>query len=295
MDQLAAMYSKLRILHITELPENWLGKVHAMHSGAELASGEFLLFTDGDVIYQPDALEQALRYTVQQSINHLCLVPRFISGDLLENALVNFFGMVFLMTTRPQSVNSSSSQLYAGVGAFNLVAKTAYQQVGGYQALRLEIVDDMRLGQLLKQQGFKTHLLLADDLLSLKWYSGVKAVIKGLEKNCFAALDFSWVKLLLFTVVFKLLVFYPYLLLFWLWPSVDCIGFALTLLVMHGAYAYSCNKFHPGDWKITWALPIAAFFTLIAVWNSALMTFWQGGVKWRDTFYPLALLKSYKT
>jgi glycosyltransferase involved in cell wall biosynthesis len=290
MEQLAADDKRIRVLHITELPDGWLGKVHAMQCGSEIANGKFLLFTDGDVIFETTALEQAVRYSAREQLAQLCLIPRFIAGDIWENGLVNFFGMVFLMSTRPQSVNSMSSQLYAGVGAFNLVSKQAYQQVGGHQSLRMEIVDDMRLGRLLKQQGFKTHLLLADDLISLKWHVGVKGVIKGIEKNSFAAIDFSLLKLTLVTVVFKLLVFFPYL-AFLLEPSLANSGFAMTVLLMHGVFAYCCEQSHPGDWKITWTLPIAAFFTLLALWNSAVVTLWQGGVKWRDTFYPLKMLK----
>lgn len=291
MDQLASEDQRIRVLHITELPAGWLGKVHAMHSGAQIANGEFLLFTDGDVIFEAAALEQAVRYATQQQLAQLCLIPRFLAGDIWENGMVNFCGMVFLMSARPQAVNSSSSQIYAGVGAFNLVAKSAYQQIGGHQSLRLEIVDDMRLGRLLKQHGFNTHLLLADDLISLKWHVGVQGVIKGIEKNSFAALDFSVLKLVLLTVVFKLLVFSPYLVLLF-WPGVESSGFVLSLLVMHGVYGYCCEYFHAGDWKIAWSLPIAAFFTLWALWNSAFVTLSQGGVKWRDTFYALSMLKN---
>lgn len=292
MQQLAAEDQRIRVLHITELPDAWLGKVHAMHCGAQIANGEFLLFTDGDVIFEAAALEQAVRYATTQELAQLCLIPRFIAGDIWENSMVNFCGMFFLMTARPQSVNSMSSQLYAGIGAFNLVTKSAYQQIGGHQSLRLEIVDDMRLGRLLKQHGFKTHLLLADDLISLKWHVGVKGVIKGIEKNSFAAIDFSVSKLVLFSLIFTLLAFSPYLALLLLEPGLASVGFVLTLLVMHGVYGYCCEKFHPGAWKITWTLPVAAFFTLWALWNSAFVTLRQGGVRWRDTFYALEMLKN---
>ena len=293
MDKLAAENPRIRVLHIETLPEGWLGKVHAMHTAGQIATGEFLLFTDGDVIYETHALEQAMRYVTAQQLSHLCLIPHFLSGTLWENALVNFFGMTFIMSLRPQAINSNNSKFYAGVGAFNLVSKNAYQQLGGHQSLRLEIIDDMRLGRLIKQHGFASHLLLADNLLSLKWHSTVKGVIKGIEKNAFAALDYSIAKLLLLTVVFKLLVFSPYLALFFL-QGFDCLGFVLALLVMHGVYGYCCEKLHAGGWKITWTLPIAAMLTLLAMWNSAVVTLWQGGVKWRDTFYALEMLKTQK-
>jgi glycosyltransferase involved in cell wall biosynthesis len=293
MDKLAAEDNRLRVLHIETLPNGWLGKVHAMHCAGQTASGDFLLFTDGDVIYEADALEKAMRYVTAQQLSHLCLIPHFISGGLWENALVNFFGMTFIMSLRPQSVNTKHSKFYAGVGAFNLISKKVYQQLGGHELLRLEIVDDMRLGRLIKQHGFASHLLLADDLLSLKWHSTVKGVIKGIEKNAFAALDYSVWKLLLLTVIFKFMVFSPYLAVIFL-QDFDCLGFALTLLVMHGVYGYCCEKLHAGGWKITWTLPIAAMLTLLAMWNSAVVTLWQGGVKWRDTFYALEMLKTQK-
>jgi hypothetical protein len=63
---------------------------------------------------------------------------------------------------------------------------------------------------------------------------------------------------------------------------------------MHGVYGYCCEKLYAGGWKITWTLPIAAMLTLLAMWNSAVVTLWQGGVKWRDTFYALEILKTQK-
>jgi glycosyltransferase involved in cell wall biosynthesis len=160
MNNLAAENTRIRVLYIETLPEGWLGKVHAMHTAGQIATGEFLLFTDDDVIYQAQALEQAMRYVTAQQLSHLCLIPHFISGTLWENALVNFFGMTFIMSLCPQAINSNNSKFYAGVGAFNLVSKNVYQQLGGHESLRL--------GRLIKQHGFASHLLLADDTYNFK-------------------------------------------------------------------------------------------------------------------------------
>ena len=85
MDEIAATNSRLKVIHITELPEGWLGKNHAMHVASEQATGELLLFTDGDIIYEPPAIEIAVRHFVRKKLQHLCLLPRMLPGSIRGN------------------------------------------------------------------------------------------------------------------------------------------------------------------------------------------------------------------
>ena len=81
MDRLAAEDPRLRVIHIETLPDGWLGKNHAMHVAAQAARGEFLLFTDGDVMFAPDALRRAVAYAEHTRIDHLCLSPNLVPGS----------------------------------------------------------------------------------------------------------------------------------------------------------------------------------------------------------------------
>ena len=120
-------------------PEGWLGKCHAMHVGEMLATGEILLFTDGDVVFAPDILRLAVRYLTAKRLDHLALMPGMISGGYWEDAFKIYFAMVFLSGLKAWAVDSPSKDLYVGIGAFNLVRRAAYEGFGGHEALRLEV------------------------------------------------------------------------------------------------------------------------------------------------------------
>src|SRR5882724_5617789 len=79
MDEIAARpeaHKQLRIIHVTELPAGWMGKTHAMWSAGELATGDWVLFTDGDVFFKPSALRRAIAYAESEKADHLVLLPR---------------------------------------------------------------------------------------------------------------------------------------------------------------------------------------------------------------------------
>jgi glycosyltransferase involved in cell wall biosynthesis len=136
MDEVAATDTRLKVIHITQLPDGWLGKNHAMHVAAEQATGELLLFTDGDIIYEPSAIEIAIRHFVGHKLQHLCLLPKMIPGSVFENAVVTFFGLAFAVGMQLHLIRTRWPLSYAGVGAFNLVDGKFYRSLGWPQTNR---------------------------------------------------------------------------------------------------------------------------------------------------------------
>src|SRR6202790_2122435 len=84
-----------------------------------------------------------------------------------------------------------------GVGAFNLIRRSAYQRVGTYEALRMEVLDDMKLGKVVKNAGLAQRNVFGGDLISLRWAHGARGVVENLTKNFFAVLSFQWWRTLL--------------------------------------------------------------------------------------------------
>ena len=289
IDRVAAGDPRVRSLHIAELPEGWLGKCHAMQAGARLAEGELLLFTDGDVVFTPDTLRLAVRYLLARRLDHLALLPGLVPGGYWEDAVKSYFGMLFIVGVRAWAAGSASKNVYVGIGAFNLLRRTAYETIGGHETLRLEVTDDLMLGKRVKQAGFRQEALIASDHLRLRWQEGVGGFIRGLEKNGFAALGFSLPFLLLLTALVFLFYAVPYLGVL-VFRDARVFGYAFSVLLMHGTYGYFAS-FQRNGWLLAPALPCAAFLYLFALWRSAVVTLRQGGVRWRDTFYPLEVLK----
>ena len=286
MDRLAAVASRVRTLHIQELPSGWLGKCHALHQGSQRANGELLLFTDADVTFAPETLRLAVRYFEAHRLDHLVLFPGFMRRGYWEDALKAYFSVSFSLWTRAWAVSGPSKHVYIGIGAFNLVRRSAYDDIGGHESLRMEILDDMMLGKHLKQQGYRQDALLAPRHLELTWLEGVKGFVKGLEKNAFAGLRFSIAQLLLVTALIVLFIATPYLgtLVF---RDARICGYLAAFFAMHAGFGIQASG-HRDGWRVAPALPVVAGIFLWTIWRSAVVTLRQGGIHWRDTFYSLS-------
>lgn len=289
MDRLAARDGRLRVIHVSELPAGWLGKNHAMHRGAQVAKGEWLLFTDGDVLFAPETLRLAMSYVQQQRIDHLCMNPGLVSGGYWEDALTTCFGMLFLAAFHVWLISTRWKGAYCGVGAFNLVRAPVYCDVGGFERLRLDVLDDVHLGKIVKRAGYRQQLLVGDDLVRVRWQGSFRGVIRGLEKNSFASLHYSLRELILSTLLLSILCFTPYVgLCFWRQPA--AWGYLASIAVMHATYGYLAFR-SGGGLGIVPMLPGMFLVFIYVLWRSAVITLRQGGVRWRDTFYPLGELR----
>ncbi len=78
LDSLSQQHSNLKPVHITSLPEGWIGKSHGLFQGSKMASKEWILFSDGDVIFENKALKLALKYAISKKLDHLVLIPFMI-------------------------------------------------------------------------------------------------------------------------------------------------------------------------------------------------------------------------
>jgi len=292
MDGLSVNDDRLTAIHIEGLPEKWLGKNHAMHIGSQKAKGDFLLFTDGDIIFKNNTLRLAMGHTLDKGLDHLVLFPRAITNTFWETAFTGFFGFIYIMVIKPAKVLSGSMKSYAGAGAFNLIKRSSYMKIGGHVPLRLEVIDDLKLGKLVKMSGLRQDILLADDLLSVRWHDGVWGLVKGFEKNMFASLNFSIAKLLYVTLLMIYGFFFPYIGII-MFHGLQIWGYVFAILAMHTLFGFYGTQ-TGGGFKTTFSLPFAAMLFLWSYWNSTFKTLYNGGISWRDTFYPIKLLKDNK-
>jgi glycosyltransferase involved in cell wall biosynthesis len=289
IDRIAAQYpEKLRTLHITELPEGWLGKTHAMALAARLSPTDYLLFTDADVLFHPAAIRLALTNAVATHADHLVLVPTTLIHRWDEAAILGFFQTFSLWGARPWRIPDPNSKHDAiGIGAFNLLRREAYQQIGGFESLRMEIVEDLGLGRRIKRAGLAQRIVFGRGLVSLHWASGVAGLVSVMTKNLWAAFRFYlWLALLgcLWLLAFCVA---PTIALFFAPTRVPAI---LTLAAV--TWAYRLLNRHSGisTWNALF-FPFAALVILFALLRSIAVTLQQGGVTWRGTFYPLAELR----
>jgi GT2 family glycosyltransferase len=289
MDELAASHpAKLRVLHVESLPPEWLGKTHAMALAARQTASEFLLFTDADVLFAPDSLRRALAYAVEANADHLVLMPTTIIHRWDEAGLLAFFQIFSLWGPRLWRVADPRAQRDAlGIGAFNLLRRTAYEAVGGYESLRMEIVEDLGLARRIKRAGLRQRVAFGRDLVRLHWAAGVPGLIQVMTKNIFAAVNFR-IPLLLGGCAWLLgFCILPFVLV---WDPAFTLPAVVSIAAIAWGFVLMGRPSGLSAWNALLA-PFAAAIFVFTMLRSMLTTLRQGGVIWRGTFYSLAMLR----
>jgi glycosyltransferase involved in cell wall biosynthesis len=289
LERMRGTYPQLKVVTVTELPAGWLGKNHALNRGVREATGDWLLFTDADIVFEPRTLKRSLALIRKEGIDHLTISPAIRSDSFWVNLLVTIFMRNFGLFVRPWKARDPKSKYYVGLGAFNLVRRAVYEKVGGHEAIRLRPDDDMKLGKIIKTGGFHQEVVIGVDALSLQWYSSVDAMMRGLEKNVLAGADYR-LGFMLFSLA---AVFFADAGFWFLLPFADlptaCVLLAAGLLSMLSAALFFPNVGRSWLWAVL--TPLLSTIMVYIFLRSIYLTLYRGGIAWRGCFYPLAELK----
>jgi cellulose synthase/poly-beta-1,6-N-acetylglucosamine synthase-like glycosyltransferase len=291
VDEAAAADARIRPVHVRELPPGWIGKVHALDRGTAASSGAWLLYTDADVHFAPDALRRAVAHVQAHGLDHLAVAPDLYAPGFLQDVVSAAFATAFMIGTRAVDVGRKGSKAYAGVGAFNLVRRNALDRTPGFSWLRLEVLDDVGLGLMLRNAGAKGAFAIGVDHVWVTWYRSLGAMARGLEKNMFGA--FCRYRLRrLFGFVVGAAVFLPGPLVALAAsprPLLPSIGIAVIALVLVNAIVLAARTRRP---ILPFLLaPAGGAILAVLVLRSAWRCLRDGGVTWRGTLYPLRELR----
>src|SRR3989454_3060639 len=292
--ELAAQDAGVEALRVDALPAGWLGKNHALWRGADGATGEWLLFTDADVIFAPGALRRALVYATAEGLDHLTLAPRLLARGLALRAFVAFFGFAFIALWRAYLANDPTSKRGVGIGAFNLVRRAVYEKIGTMRALSLRPDDDIRLGRRLRAFGFRQRVLNGNELLSVEWYPSLRAAIAGLEKSIYSSMDYRLVDavgVLLYLVATMVWPFVGVILL----GGIDRVLLTIVIVCLMAGlletYRQSMRPLALSALLLALLVPFSALCFAYAIVRSVYLAETRG-VRWRGTTYPLSLLRA---
>jgi glycosyltransferase involved in cell wall biosynthesis len=282
---------KLDVIHVTDLPEGWLGKTFALQVAVENTDSEFLLFTDADVLFSPSVLRRAMVYMQREHADHLVVLPTMQVRSRGEGIVLGFFQILGMWAARPWRVSDPKAQDAVGIGAFNLVRRVALEEIGGWLPQRMAILEDITLGRRMKLAGQRQRLVFAPGLVLVHWASGAFGLVRVMTKNLFSAFNFRL--LLLLGGMGWMLVFFlaPLIGLFWL-PAV-LPGLVVVLCV--GACYRVMGEVSLVDARYGWVYPLGALTFLWAMLRSMVTALWQGGVIWRGTHYALRDLRRHNS
>ena len=291
LDAMAAANPALRVEHVEELPAGWLGKCHALHRGAALTRGGWLLFLDADTHLAAGTVAGALAVALREGVEHVTLLPDIVKPTFWgQVALGSFLGQ---MNDRAMKVNRDHPRLFMGVGAFNLIRRETYQEIGGHERLRLQVIDDMVLGLCVRKIGGRTRTLMGLDAAQIEYGSDLPSVIRLFEKNGYAAINYSDGLLVAFTIIVVVnlggaLLGPALALTTGAWAG----WIAFAALAVSSAPVVLLGRRVGGNVLAGLLTPLGFLLVWYAFLRSAFLTRRRGGIVWRETFYSLEELKA---
>jgi hypothetical protein len=260
-----------------------------MWSATNVATGNWILFTDADVVFARDALRRAVAYAEKDRADHVVLFPTMLMYTWDERMMIAFFQAMFVFGHRPWKTADPKARDHMGVGAFNLIRRSTYEAIGTYSRMRLSVVDDMKLGELVKQGGFAQRNVFGRDLIRLHWATGALGIVRGLTKNFFAILrynPFIASGAIVFMLVFNVAPFVGLAMS----HGAARVLYAVCALSIAGIYVGMSDRSNIPPYYVL-LHPISSLLFAYTVARSMVVTLVQGGITWRGTKYPLSELR----
>jgi len=290
LEQLQRESSRLfSVLTISELPSGWLGKSHALQTGADHATGEILLFTDADIEMEHSTVSRAVNVLEDEQVDHLSLMFQQVGGSWLLNGMILDAASGLLAVFKPWRVSDEKSGYFMGVGAFNMVRAAAYRAVSGHSSIAMHPIDDIMLGKILKEHGVKQKCLLGQPYVTVCWYATATEMVAGLMKNVFSVVHYrGWLAFLSMMLVFILNILPLTGLIFSSGPA--RLLFGITVLLRLFGLAVGARLSSMPLSAVAGGL-LAPCMSIYIIGRGAWTTLKNGGISWRGSYYSLKELR----
>ena len=292
LNRMEQLHSALRVIHVAELPNGWVGKNYALNYGAEQSNGKFLLFTDADVVMSPITVGKAVNYMVENQLDHITLAPETVMPNTLLQMFVGTFTMFFFFFTKPWKVKRNNSRYFVGIGAFNFIRAKAYHAIGGHQAIAMRPDDDVKLGKLIKKHGYRQELLFGKGMVFVEWYASLRELITGLAKSMFSGVDYKISVAVGITLLLILFNFWPFVGVFLTSGKTQFINLVIVAAIF-GLWCETVRFSEMKRWHFV-GFPVTILLFIYIQWRATLSAFFYNGIFWRGTHYRLNDLKANK-
>lgn len=283
---------RVKLICIDELPEGWLGKVHALHMGVKHASGDWLLFSDADVHVKPGTLNRVMAYCQSENLDHLALLPELYGGNFLVDMAVAVFLKALIVTGRSWKIKDPNSRTFGGSGAFTMIRRPALEKTKGFAWLKLEVIDDLTLGQMLKRSGGRSDMISGRGCVGVQWYRTFNEMAVGLGRALFVGLpNFNLIALVLLSCFTFTLDMIPFVILFPMGiPHLPIAGFIIVLIAL--STSILAARLINIPLLPALFLPLGNIIVFLIALIMGTVTSIRGGIVWRGTFYSIKTLKA---
>jgi chlorobactene glucosyltransferase len=290
LSSLALGDNRLKVINGTPLPPNWLGKHWACHQLSQEADGELLMFTDADTVHTPDTLRCAAASMEGEQADMISIMPHHILVTWSEQLIMPIFALgAFAQVPLLKQLRPAKRATLSSSGKLMMFRRQAYDNIGGFQAIKQIVLDDLEFPQRIYDRGLRYRLLDGTNNVSCRMYHNFKELHTGLTKNSFASYDYHiWLYILLWT--WLLFVFWEPLIAILVFkdfsfPPVLAIG--LSLIAIIGSLLLWTLYYHrfkfPLHMVFLYPLSITA---MGAISISSLILTLTGRATWKDRRLP---------
>lgn len=295
LEEIHKEYPGMKVLGGSPLPPGWLGKHWACHQLAQVAHGELFLFTDADTWHEPYTLRDSVATLLATRSDLLTAFPHeqvVTWGEKLTVPILGFalFSFVPVFLARWQLFYSLSMT----IGQFMLFRRSAYEAIGGYEAIRAHPVDDVTLGRRMLGHGFKWLLVDGTDHIHCRMYRDFDSALAGFTKNLFAFFDHHVLPYLVAWLWIGYVFLAPPLVILLDWLGIQLHYFPTSLAwiaVLESAFLFvlAYRRFHLPIFLVLFYPVSISLFVCIAL--RSLVFAWRGSHDWKDRSLPRPVIR----
>ncbi|MBZ5646772.1 MAG: glycosyltransferase [Acidobacteriia bacterium] len=181
--EIAGSFAGVQVISAGELPAGWSGKCNAVWAGAQAAGGKWLLFTDADTEHLPGSLARSLQEARREGVALLSYSPEQEVRGLVQWTAMPAIFAELASVYPPRDVCDPASSAAAANGQYLLIAREAYDAVGGHQAVSSSLLEDLELAKLVKASGRRIRLRYGKGLVRTRMYRDTASLVEGWSKN----------------------------------------------------------------------------------------------------------------
>ncbi|MBN8568012.1 MAG: glycosyltransferase [Ignavibacteria bacterium] len=291
LSELQNKFPELKIINGAELPEGWIGKSFACHQLTQTAKGDWLLFTDADTIHNSNSIRTGIETALVRNADLLSVVPYQITMTLSEKLVIPILHFVtFSLLPFYFLEKRGFKQFTIAVGQYMLFKKSSLEKIGGYEAVKNEIVEDVSMGKLIKKNNMQLIVLNGIEMVSCRMYRNFAQVWEGFSKNIFAGLGFSFITMSLIIISYFIFFILPY---YWTLYFLFTQGFSLLSLICLAQISinYFIRFTLSFKYKLSFTSSILHPFGILTVilitLNSWRLVAFSSGPSWKGRSYKL--------
>jgi len=293
--ELAQLHPEIRLVQIDELPLGWTGKCHALWRGRTEAKGEWLLFVDADTRHSPRNFSVVIDYAVKNKVDMFSMLPHLVCETFWERILQPTVGGILMIRYPLAKVNDPSSPMAFGNGQYILMRASAYDSIGGHEAVRGFFLEDIALGRMVKRNGLTLKVAYAAELTSTRMYTTLREICRGWARIFYEAFNRSLAHLIVGFVMMVIFSIWPYFALgisagLWLAGVRDVLVSAYffvalaTLILLYVTFV-RINRISRVDVLQLVFYPLAGLVSLGVLVASMRLVVGSKDLEWRGTYY----------